>query len=121
MTYQSATEVESKVAPGVVFTVAKMSFERRLGLLERIVELARRAEFLAGGPKPAEHMEAALLQAEIDGLYLRWGLLSVSGLELDGVIATPTLLVERGPEELCREALAAVRLETGLSAAERKN
>lgn len=66
-------------------------------------------------------MDAALLQAEIDRVYLGWGLRSISGLELDGIPATPDLLAERGPEELFREALAAVRAQTGLSAVERKN
>ena len=38
-----------------------------------------------------------------------------------GVAAGPELLAEAGPEELFREALAAVRRETGLSEEERKN
>ncbi len=66
-------------------------------------------------------MDAALLQAEIDRLYLTWGLRAVSGLDVDGAAATPELLAEAGPEDLFREALAAVRAETGLSEAERKN
>jgi len=45
----------------------------------------------------------------------------VSGLRVDGVAATPETVVERGPEELCREALAAVRAQTGLTDEERKN
>jgi hypothetical protein len=42
-------------------------------------------------------------------------------LSVDGVEATPEVLLERGPEELFREALAAVRREAGLSEEERKN
>jgi len=45
----------------------------------------------------------------------------VDGLVIDGRKADPAALVERGPEELCREALAAIRAETGLSEEERKN
>jgi hypothetical protein len=52
---------------------------------------------------------------------MTWGLRAVSGLELDGADATPELLAEAGPEDLFREALAAVRAETGLTEAERKN
>ena len=37
-------------------------------------------------------MDAALLQAEIDRLYLVWGLQAISGLELDGTEATPERL-----------------------------
>jgi hypothetical protein len=98
-----------------------MSFARRVDLMRRVRELARRAEFLEAGQKPAEKMDAALLQAEIDRLYVAWGLRSVSGLELDGKAATADSLVESGPEDLFREALAAVRAATGLNAAERKN
>ncbi len=121
MDYESTIDIPSKVAPGVAFVVARMSFERRLELMRQVRELARRAEFLAAGQEPAERMDAALLQAEIDRVHLRWGLRSISGLELDGMPATPDLLAERAPEALFREALAAVRAETGLSAAERKN
>ena len=60
-------------------------------------------------------------QAEIDRLFLAWGLRSVSGLQLDGAEASPESLAEAGPEELCREALAAVRAQTGLTGEERKN
>ena len=66
-------------------------------------------------------MDAALLQAEIDRLLPELGLRAVSGLQLDGAEATPESLAEAGPEELFREALAAVRAETGLSEEERKN
>ncbi len=121
MNYESVSLVESRVASGVSYTVARMSFGRRTALLRRIRELASRMEFLEAGQKPGEKMDAALLQAEIDKLYLTWGLRAVSGLQLDGVEATPELLAEAGPENLCREALAAVRAETGLNEAERKN
>ncbi|HJT88484.1 MAG TPA: hypothetical protein VJ732_11525 [Bryobacteraceae bacterium] len=113
--------IESQVAPGVKFTVAKMSWGRRLELMRRIRELARRMEFLEAGQAPAEKMDAALLEAEIHRLYLTWGLRAISGLTLDGAEATPELLAESGPEDLFREALAVVRAGTGLSEAERKN
>ena len=38
---------------------------------------------------------------------------AVSGFSVDGVEATPETMVERGPEELFREALAAVRARDG--------
>lgn len=121
MTYESVVEVESKIVPGVRFTVARMSFGRRVELMRRVRELGRRMEFLEAGEQPGEKMEAGLLQAEIDRLYVAWGLRAVSGLVLDGGQASPELLVEAGPEELFREALAAVRAETGLTDEERKN
>ncbi|MBZ5579459.1 MAG: hypothetical protein LAP40_23110 [Acidobacteriia bacterium] len=121
MTYESLVAVESRVAPGVTYAVAKMSYGRRVELMRRIRELARRMEFLEAGPEPSDRMEAGLLDAEISRLYLTWGLRSVSGLVVDGAEATPELLAESGPEDLFREALAAVRAQTGLTEVERKN
>jgi hypothetical protein len=121
MRYESERLVESKVAEGVVFRVARMSFGRRMELMRRVRELARRVEFLEAGRTPGERMDAALARVEIDRLYVAWGLRGVAGLTVDGAEATPEALAEAGPEELFREALAAVRAEAGLSGAERKN
>jgi len=121
MTYESVTLVESQVAPGVTFAVARMSFGRRVELMRRVRELARRMEFLEAGKEPGDRMDRAMLQAEIDRLFLAWGLRAVSGLELDGSEASPESLAETGPEDLFREALSAVRAETGLTEAQRKN
>jgi hypothetical protein len=68
----------------VSYTVAKMSFGRRVELTRRIRELAARREFVEAGDTPNEKMEAALLASEIDRIYLLWGLKEVTGLELDG-------------------------------------
>jgi hypothetical protein len=121
MSYESLAVVESQVASGVKFTVAKMSFGRRTELMRQVRELARRMEFLEAGKDSGEKMDAALLRVEIDRLYVRWGLRTISGLELDGVEATPESLAEAGPEALFREAVAVVRAQTGLTAEERKN
>jgi hypothetical protein len=121
MTYESVKAVESRVAPGVTFRIARMSFARRVELMRQIRELARRMEFLEAGQKPGETMDATLIQVEINRLYLMWGLVEVAGLEVDGTVATAAVLAESGPEDLFREALAAVKAETGLSGAERKN
>jgi len=121
MTYEGSTRIESKVMPGVHYTVQKMSFGRRIELTRRIRELAERVEFLSAGESPKEKLDASLLTAEIEKAYVLWGLTDVGGLELDGVPATPESLVSGGPEELFREALRAVRSECGLSEEERKN
>ena len=121
MSYESAVLVESTVRDGVSFRVARMSFGRRVELMRRVRELSRRMDFLEAGEDCGERMDAGLLKAEIDRMFLLWGLVGVSGLVLDGVEATPETLVERGPEELFREALGAVRRETGLTDVERKN
>ena len=121
MTYESVTVVESRVAPGVKFTVAKMSYGRRTELMRQIRELSRRMEFLEAGKEPADKMDAALVEAEIGRLYVSWGLRAISGLVVDGAEATPELLAESGPEDLFREALAAVQSQAGLTQEERKN
>jgi hypothetical protein len=121
MIYESVAIVDSQVAAGVKFTVAKMSFGRRTELMRRVRELAGKVEFLEAGSSPGQKMDAALLRVEIDRLYIAWGLLAISGLELDGVDATPESLAEAGPEALFREALELVRWQAGLSLDERKN
>lgn len=119
--YASSRVVESQKVAGVRFTVLRMSFGRRMELMGRVRELARRAEFLAAGESAGERMDAALARAQIDRLYVSWGLQGIAGLKVDGVEATPEILAEAGPEELFREAVGLVRGETGLDEAERKN
>jgi hypothetical protein len=121
MEYTSFETIHSTVTPGVSYTIAKMSFGRRVELTRRIRDLAARKEFVEAGDTANEKMEAALLASEIDRIYLLWGLKEVTGLELDGLPASPESLVACGPEELFREALAAVKQQCGLSEVERKN
>ncbi len=121
MTYESSARVDSIIRPGVAFVIAKMSFGRRMELVRRIRELALRCEFLNAGKSAEEKLEAALLSAQIDQLYVNWGLQQVIGLEVDGQTATPETLASAGPEDLFREAVTAIKAECGLSEAERKN
>ncbi len=119
--YESGVDLSSARFPGVGFRVRRMSFGRRLELMRRVRELAQRMEFAEAGSNFADKVEASLLSLEVERLYLEWGLESVSGLELDGSAATPQTLAERGPEELCREMIQAIKAECGLSEEERKN
>ena len=118
---ESRKVVASALAPGVEFVIARMTFGRRLELMKRVRDLAARAEFFEAGRDEKNRMEASLLGAEIDRLYIEWALEEIRGLELDGQAATPNLLVDRAPEDLFREALDAVKAECGLSETERKN
>jgi hypothetical protein len=119
--YESSVVVESSTRAGVRLRIARMSFGRRVDLMRRVRELSRRVEFLEAGQDAGGRMDAGLLRVEIDRMFVLWGLDSITGLEVDGAEATPELLIERGPEELFREALAAVHAQTGLSEEERKN
>jgi hypothetical protein len=121
MNYESCTRVESRVRPGIAFVISKMSFGRRMELIRRIRELSLKCEFLNAGESTDEKLQAALFSAEIDRLYVGWGLQELIGLEVDGAAATPESLASAGPEDLFREAVSAVKAECGLSETERKN
>jgi len=121
MDYESVVTIRSEARPGVELQVARMSFGRRVELMKRVRELARKVEFLEAGTAAGERMDAGMLRAEIDRLFVLWGVTAIAGLRVDGEEATPELLTERGPEDVFREALAAVRGQTGLTEEERKN
>lgn len=121
MDYESERILEAASSPGVRFTIARMSFGRRIELTRRIRDLAARAEFLQAGDNAREKIDASLLASEIERVYLSWGLLRIEGLAIDGQPATPELVAERGPETLCREIVAAIRAECGLTDEEAKN
>jgi hypothetical protein len=121
MTYESTVTHAAKCCDGVTYTISRMSFGRRVELTRMVRILGARMEFRDAGSELVDKLEARLLSAEIDGLYLDWGLVAVSGLELDGSTATPAALIAAGPEELCTEILEAIKSECGLSEEERKN
>jgi hypothetical protein len=119
--YESVVSIDSKAAPGVRFAIHRISFGRRMELSRRVRELSRKAEFLEAGTEPHERIEASILAQEIDAMYLLWGLSSVAGLIIDGEPATATRLLEKGPEDLVREVVGAIKEQCGLSEPERKN
>jgi hypothetical protein len=98
-----------------------MSFGRRLELLRSVREAAKTIEPDAAGKSVGERLNAAAAHVEVDRLYLEWGLQSIEGLEIDGETADVSTLIGAGPEDLCREIVAAVKRECGLSDEERKN
>ena len=121
VSYESALAIESKVLPGVRFVINRISFGRRMDLSRRVREITRKKEFLEAGSELDEKIEAGLLTQEVDAMYLSWALVAVDGLEIDGEPATAEQLLDRGPEELAREIVVAIKEQCGLSDAERKN
>lgn len=121
MEYKSVFEVNSEVLQGVRFRLRRMSFGRRLELMKRVREIAGRMEYFQAGGTATERIEAAVLSAEVERLYLMWGLDGIDGLEIDGVPADLETLFDKAPEPLCLEAVAAVKRECGLSEEEQKN
>jgi hypothetical protein len=121
MTYESAFPIQSSVLPGVTLTVRRVSIARRLELLKKVRELAARMEFYKAGAQLDDKLEAGIASAEVESLYVVWGVTKIEGLTIDGVDATPEALVMHGPEDLVREAATLVRSQLGLSEDERKN
>ena len=119
--WESRKCVRSESRPEVEFTIARMTFGRRLELMKKVRELAARIEFFEAGKEESNRMEAGLLGAEMDRVFLEWGVEAVRGLEIDGEPATVASMIDRGPEPLVHEALGMVKAECGLSEAERKN
>jgi hypothetical protein len=119
--YESTVSMRSNKSPGVTFVIHRISFGRRMELSRRVRELSRRVEFLEAGAKVQEKIEAGIVAQEIDAMYLRWGLVSVQGMTIDGEPADCERLIEKGPEELVSEIVGAVKAQCGLSEAEIKN
>jgi hypothetical protein len=109
------------VSPGVTFTINRISFGRRMDLTKRVREISQKAEFLEAGTGLKDKVEANVLAQEIEEMYLRWALVSVDGLRIDGEPATIEKVIEKGPDDLTREIVTAIKAQCGLSETERKN
>jgi hypothetical protein len=119
--YESVVWINSQARPGVKFAIHRVSFGRRMELSRRVREISQKAEFLAASTELHEKIEANILGQEIDAMYLQWGLASVEGLIIDGETAGATQLLEKGPEDIAREVVDAIKAQCGLTEAERKN
>lgn len=119
--YESTLPVQSKTTRGVTFVIHRISFGRRMELSRRVRELIQRAEFLEAGGQVHDKIEAGILAQEIDAMYLRWGLVNIDGMTIDGEPVDCESLIEKGPEGLASEIVQAVKSQCGLSEAERKN
>jgi len=119
--YESVIKMDSRTVPGVAFHINKVSFGRRMELSRQIRDISKKTEFLDAGNQLSEKIETSLLAQEIDAMYLRWGLIKIDGLLIDGQIATVAELIDKGPEDLMREIVNAIRTQCGLSDSERKN
>jgi hypothetical protein len=121
VSYESVITTQSAAMPGVAFVINRISFGRRMELSRLVREISKKAEFLEAGTDLQERIEAGVLAHEVDAMYLRWGLVSVEGLTIDGVPAASEHLIDKGPEELTQEIVAAIKAQCGLSENERKN
>jgi hypothetical protein len=100
--------------------VRKPSLGQRIALTGRVRELTLDNEFLRAGDI-SDQVTASLAELLVKKLYVEWGLAAIKGLKIDGEEASATALIERGPEELIDEIVAAIKAESGLTEDERKN
>jgi len=119
--YDSTLSIQSKAMPAVTFVINRISFGRRMELARRVREISQRAEYLTAGSQLQEKIEASLLRQEIEATYLRWALIRIDGLTIDGEPASTERLIEQGPEALTNEIVNAIKAQCGLSEDERKN
>ncbi|MFL6352380.1 MAG: hypothetical protein ACJ74Z_11100 [Bryobacteraceae bacterium] len=118
--YASVLWFESETIRGARYAVRRVSLAQRIELTKRARELSLRHDFLKAGDA-SDDLEASLADLLIRRLYLEWGLAEVTGIEIDEQPATAEVLIEKGPEALANEIVAAVRGQLGLSEEERKN
>lgn len=119
--YSSVRTVESKSRGGVTFVIRRISLQRRAELARELMAIAPQLEFAATGSSSNDQLKATELVSAVGSIYLRWGLVEVRGLTIDGDPASAELLLERGPEDLTEEIANAIRQECGLTGEERKN
>jgi len=119
--YESIVRIQSTTVPGVTFDIHRMSFGRRMELSRHIRQISRKVEFCEAGSQFQEKIEASILALEVDALYFRWGLARIEGLTIDGEPPSVLAVLEKGPEDLTREIVRAIKQQCGLNDAERKN
>ena len=118
--FESVRWQTSRELPEVRFAVREPSLQKRIDLTRQLHELTLRNDFLASG-REMEQLELALAELLVQKLLVEWGLASIEGLYIDGKPATPSQLIDTGPERLVAEIATAVRERCGLTEEERKN
>jgi hypothetical protein len=119
--YSSSEWVEAACLPGVRYKIARASLARRAEITRRVRCLLSKLEYQEAGAALEDRLAAAEAACQVDRSYIEWGLLEVEGLRIDGRQCDVGLLVEKGPEPLCREIARRIRQESSLNAEERKN
>ena len=118
--HESVLWYESNALPGVKFAIRRMSLGQRIELTKKARELSIGYDFLKAGTA-ADQLEGTVADLLVHRLYLEWGVAEITGMSIDDHPATVQSVIEKGPEELSGEMLAAIHSELGLSSDERKN
>ena len=149
MNLTSTQTHDSDAIPGVKFTVRRLNYisrcERDLGILtnrSRLGSIMREMEMLCDGGsierdddgrvtniakgkeadfRRLDNEYAMLHQTQIVPAYIRAGLVSVEGLEVDGKAADVAAVLASAPDALLDEIFAACYAASDLTDAQRKN
>ena len=121
MNYHSTVLKVSRVCPGVRYEIRRPSLSGRLDLLRLVRAEGHGLTFYNGSEELADQLRTKELLTAIDAIYIRWALLRIEDLLIDDQPADCELLIEKGPESLCREIAESIRDECFLTGEERKN
>ena len=121
MKYYSTIRKESRVFPGVWYEIRRSSLKSRLELLRLVRTEGHSLHFHNASEDFADQLRSQELLKVIEAIYIRWALLRLVDLSIDDQPADCDLLIEKGPEDLCREIAESIREECFLSEEERKN
>lgn len=117
----SIVTVESTQYPGVTFTIRRMTLRQRITLLRDLHALYREQEFSTSGSSHADKINAQISSLRIEEVFLRWGVVDLQGLVVDGKAVEIDEVSERAPEGLVSEILAQIRECVNLTVDEVKN
>jgi hypothetical protein len=98
-----------------------MTLRQRINLVQELHTLYREHEFSSAGTSSADRLLAQLSSLRIDEVFLRWGVMAIDGLQVDGKPVGAAELAEHGPERLTAEVLGRIRETIALSPDEEKN
>jgi len=117
----SYASFESEAYPGVEFRVRKMTLRQRIALLSELRELYQEAEFGKAGSSGSDQIRAQVSGLRIEERFLKWGVVQVQGLVVDGREVAVDELAEWAPEPLASEMLRRIAQCIGLTPGEEKN
>jgi hypothetical protein len=121
MNYHSTIRKESRVFPGIWFEIRRPSMNARLELLRLVRAQGHSLPFHSASEEVEDQLRTKELLISIDAIYIRWALHRIGDLWIDDQPADCDILIEKGPETLCREIAETIRAECFLSEEERKN
>ncbi|MFO0504541.1 MAG: hypothetical protein ACK527_20400 [Acidobacteriota bacterium] len=121
MKYHSTLLKDSRVYPGVRYRIRRPSLKGRLELLRLVRSEGNSLPFHNASEELADQLRSKEILTAIDAIYIRWALIGIEDLVIDDQPADCELLIDKGPESLCREIAESIREECFLSGEERKN